>query len=253
MGHPVRSVPIDDCGLPVESLAGLTDAAVYLTPAHQFPLGITMPISRRIELLNWAGAKSGRYLIEDDYDSEFRYNSKPVPAMKSIDSGGRVIYLGSFSRTISPALRISYMVLPETLIDDYRVCCAPFGCCVSKLDQLVLTRFLAGGHFEGHLNKMRKVYRERRAHLVAALECAFHGRIEIHGICAGQHVPIRISGLSEDELIARARRAGVKIYPISPYFIEGVPRKYAGVVLIGYGTLAEDEIDEGITRLKTVW
>lgn len=254
MGHQVLSIPIDDMGLPVEPLSGYTNLAAYITPAHQFPLGITMPISRRIGLINWANEEEGRYLIEDDYDSEFRYNAKPLPALKSIDQSGRVIYLGSFSRTISPALRISYMVLPKELMEKYHESCSAFGCSVSKLDQLVLTQFLNRRHFETHLNKMRKIYREKRAALAQALRDAFGDRISIHGENAGQHLLVRhCGGMDETEMCDAARRAGVRVYPISPYFMGVVPEKYRGIVLLGYATLGRREIEEGVLRLRAVW
>lgn len=254
MGHNVLPVPIDRHGIPVAPLSNMNDIAVYITPAHQFPLGITMPISRRIQLLNWASNGSSRYLIEDDYDSEFRYNTKPVPAMKSIDSIGRVIYLGSFSRTISPALRISYMVLPEELLSSYLAQCSAFGCGVSKLDQLILTQFLTAGHFETHLNKMRKTYKEKREKLVCALKNAFGKRISIRGENAGQHVLVKLSGdMSEEQMCECARKVGVRVYPISPYFMGDMPTEYQGIVLLGYATLSESEIYDGVKRLKSIW
>lgn len=254
MGHPVTPIPIDEKGLPVEPLEALDNAAVYITPSHQFPLGITMPISRRIQLLNWANKAPGRYVIEDDYDSEFRYNSHPVPAMKSIDTGERVIYLGSFSRAIAPALRISYLVLPEALLADYSEGYAAFGCSVSKLDQLILTRFIENRHFETHLNRMRKTYKEKRAQLVGALREAFGGRIEIQGENAGQHVLVRLTdGTAEAEIVRRAQGAGVRVYPVSPYFMGELPEQYQGIVLLGYATLTEEEIQEGVARLRGAW
>lgn len=254
MGHEVLSIPIDDMGLPVEPLCGYTNLAAYITPAHQFPLGITMPISRRIGLINWANEAEGRYLIEDDYDSEFRYNAKPLPALKSIDQNGRVIYLGSFSRTVSPALRISYMVLPKELMERYHESCSAFGCSVSKLDQLVLTQFLKRRHFETHLNKMRKIYREKRAVLAAALRDAFGDRISIQGENAGQHLLSRhCGGMSETAMCEAARAAGVRVYPISPYFMGEMPDIYRGIVLLGYATLRAEEIREGIEKLRAVW
>ncbi len=254
MGHEVLMIPIDRQGMPVEPLCAYENLAAYITPAHQFPLGVTMPITRRIGLINWANGAPGRYLIEDDYDSEFRYNAKPYPALKSIDQNGRVIYLGSFSRAISPALRISYMVLPRELMARYRESCSAFGSSVSKLDQLVLAQFLNRRHFETHLNKMRKIYRQKRAALDAALCKAFGEKVEIHGENAGQHLLVRhCGGMSEAEMCAAAERCGVRVYPISPYFVGRMPARYQSTVLLGYATLEIAQIREGIARLRTVW
>ena len=140
----------------------LSHAAVYTTPSHQFPLGVSMPISRRVQLLNWAKSAPDRYIIEDDYDSEFRYDAKPLPSLQSIDDHGRVIYLGTFSKSIAPSLRIGYMVLPPSLLPLYQAQYAQFSCAVSRFEQQVLDAFLRQGAFETHLNRMRKLYKEKR-------------------------------------------------------------------------------------------
>lgn len=253
MGHNVLSIPIDHMGLPVKPLQEHNNIAAYITPAHQFPLGIAMPQSRRISLINWANEGSDRYLIEDDYDSEFRYNAKPLPALKSIDVNDRVIYLGSFSRAISPSLRISYMVLPEKLLEKYHASSNAFGCSVSKTDQLVLTQFIVRGHFETHLNKMRKIYRERRAILERALNCDFGDEIRISGENAGQHLLISHCELSEKYLCKSAQDANIKVYPISPYFMGNVPDKYSNTVLMGYATLNSAQISNGVSQLREIW
>ncbi|MDD3570340.1 MAG: PLP-dependent aminotransferase family protein, partial [Lachnospiraceae bacterium] len=142
MGHKVISVPVDHHGIQVSKLEEYKNIAVYITPSHQFPLGITMPISRRIQILNWASKENDRYIIEDDYDSEFRYNSKPIPSLQGIDCSGSVIYMGTFSKSIAPSLRISYMVLPEKLLSVFNAKYTGFSSAVSKIDHLVLTEFI---------------------------------------------------------------------------------------------------------------
>lgn len=251
MGHHVYSIPTDHHGMQVEPLNRFPQATIYITPSHQFPLGITMPISRRVQLLNWANQQEERYIIEGDYDSEFRYDTRPIPSLQSIDQHGKVIYLGSFSRSIAPSLRISYMVLPEKLYKKYKEKYFMFHCAVSKLDQLILTQFLTKGHYETHLNKMRKLYKEKREFLTQSLSEAFPNA-EILGEKAGQHILLRLH-TSEKELCSLAEKKGVRVYPISPYFAEDVPPQYHCVILLGYASLTMEEMAEGITYLKQAW
>ena len=253
MGHKVISLPIDEKGLPVAPLHTMKVSAVYITPSHQFPLGISMPISRRIQLINWASLCPESYIIEDDYDSEFRYGMKPIPSLQSIDAMGRVIYLGTFSKAIAPSVRISYMVLPPSLLEAYHK--GPFmsACPVSRHEQKLLTAFLDGGFFERHLNKMRKHYSAKRELLVSQLE-AFNSKGVVLGENAGHHLLYKPNlTLSEEELLNRAQAQGVKIYGLSPYFSGKVPENHAGTVLLGYGGLTDRQIFEGTALLSDAW
>ena len=253
MGHEVLPVDIDDKGLPAEPLYANEITAAYITPSHQFPLGISMPINRRIQLLNWANEEEGRYIIEDDYDSEFRYNSRPIPSLQSIDHSGRVIYVGTFSRSVAPSLRISYMVLPEPLLRQYQLQYAPFGSQVSRFEQLVLHAFISQGYFETHVNKMRKLYKHKRELLVNALS-AFGNEIRVIGENAGHHLLIRLKkGWTDQELCQKALDYGVRVYPVSPYFIGEMPKKYSGKVLLGYATLSDEEMRKGVDLLRQAW
>lgn len=253
LGHTVDSIAVDEGGIKTELLPGWDNAAVYVTPSHQFPLGITMPAGRRVKLLNWAYEKEYRYIIEDDYDSEFRYNSKLIPSVQSIDVKGRVIYLGTFSKTIAPSIRISYMVLPEKLLNYYNERYIKFSSAVSVLEQNILTAFISEGHYERHLNRMRKLYGEKRNALLNELK-SFKGKIKINGENAGHHMAIKLlNGLSEKEMVMLAENVGVKVYPISIYFLEDIPEKYKSTVLIGYAELSNKEIAEGIRLLREVW
>lgn len=252
MGHQVVSIPTDHHGMQIEPLEKLINTAIYITPSHQFPLGITMPISRRIKLLNWAKQSEKRYIIEDDYDSEFRYDIQPIPSLQSIDKNEKVIYLGSFSRSIAPSLRISYMVLPEKLSEKFSEKYHAFPCAVSKLDQLILMQFLSKGHYETHLNKMRKLYKEKREFFVFALKKAFPNA-EILGENAGQHVLLKMHEIKETELCVSAQKIGVRVYPISPYFTGKVPEKYKMVVLLGYAEPSCNQILEGVNLLQKAW
>lgn len=253
MGHRVESFPIDKHGMQVEPLENYDNIAIYVTPSHQFPLGITMPVSRRIKLLNWSQEGNNRYIIEDDYDSEFRYNSRPVPALQSLDKNSRVIYLGTFSKSIAPSLRISYMVLPRPLLHQYQEQYLSFASAVSRFEQAVLHEFIISGHFETHLNKMRKVYRTRGQNLIQALG-VFGNEIQISGEGAGLYLTIQLkNGLTETQMCQKAEANGVKVYPISPYFSGEVPGEHQSKVLLGFGALTEEQMQIGVDLLYKAW
>lgn len=253
MGNPVISVDIDEKGIQIEPLKNYSDVAVYVTPSHQFPLGMSMPIDRRIKLLNFANQKDESYVIEDDYDSEFRYNEKPLPSLQSIDNNGKVIYIGTFSKSIAPSIRISYMVLPEILLEQYLKIADAISSPVSSLEQKMIAAFIADGVFEKHVNKMRKVYKEKRIVLMNALK-QWGDQVKITGENAGHHLLVQLNnGLTEAEMYQRALDCGVKVYPVSPYFIHGLPDNYRSMVLLGYGSLTDAEIHKGIDSLKKVW
>ena len=253
MGHSVKSIPVDEQGIQIEPLESLDNIAIYVTPSHQFPLGITMPISRRIKLLNWSQEGSSRYIIEDDYDSEFRYNSRPVPALQSLDQNSRVIYLGTFSKSIAPSLRISYMVLPLPLLKQYLEQYLLFSSAVSRFEQAVLHEFITSGHFETHLNKMRKLYRTRGQDFVQALS-VFGNQLQIFGEGAGLYLTVQLkNGLSEAEMCKKAEEAGVKVYPISPYFTGEVPKEHRSKVLLGFGALTTEQMQQGVDLLYKAW
>ena len=253
MGHTVQSIPMDDSGLQIEPLEHYDNIAVYVTPSHQFPLGITMPVSRRIKLLNWTQEGSQRYIIEDDYDSEFRYNSRPIPALQSLDQNGRVIYLGTFSKSIAPSLRISYMVLPRPLLKQYLDHYLSFQSAVSRFEQAVLHEFIVSGHFETHLNKMRKLYRTRCQELTLQLSM-FGDQLQISGEGAGLFLVVQLkNGLTDSHMCQRAKEKGVRVYPISPYFNGPVPEQHQSKVLLGFGALNQTQIQQGVELLYQAW
>lgn len=252
MGHRVRSVDVDAQGMPAGPLAALERAAVYITPSHQFPLGITMPISRRMELLEWARSGAERYIIEDDYDSEFRYSSRPIPPILALDDCMSVLYTGTFTRAISPAIRVSYMALPQRLMPVYQARFAQFPSAASPLEQAVLAGFLENGDYGRHLSRLRKRYGDKRRILASALSAALP-EAEIFGESAGHHILLRHPALEEAALCQRAEAAGVRVYPISPYFSGPVPSAYQRVVLLGYGGLSPEELRQGAALLAQAW
>jgi len=251
MGHAVLPAAIDHQGVMVEPLEPLDRVLLYTTPSHQYPLGLSMPMGRRVKLLNWSGAGELRYIVEDDYDSEFRYDARPVPSLQSIDRAGRVIYLGTFSRSVAPSLRVSYIVLPPRLLSLYREQYAGFPSGVSTLEQAALREFLRRGHFETHLNRMRVYYRNKRRLLLECL-APLQGQLRVIGEAAGHHLTVKSeTGLTEAELCRRALAAGVRVGPISPYFMGSCP--YEGKVLLGFGALSDEAVRDGAARLIRAW
>ena len=247
--HPISQ---DGAGIVVEELEKSGVSAVYVMPSHQFPTGNVMPIGRRTELLRWAYEKDERYIIEDDYDSEFRYKGKPIPSLQASDKMEKVIYIGTFSKAIAPAIRISFMVLPKRLLKFYKENLSFYSSTVSRIDQMILNDFIKDGFFERYLNKMRKVYKSKHDLLVG--ECKkIEEQFELSGENAGLHVLMRSkNGRTEKELIERAAGSGIKVYGLSDgYITEEKPE--TNTVLLGYGGLGEEEIKEGMERLKRAW
>lgn len=258
MGHPIIPVEMDGSGICIERLKKAVcqagpPSAVYTAPSHQFPIGIVMPVKRRQELLSWAGETEGRYIIEDDYDSEFRYRGKPIPALQGMDGAGRVIYMGTFSKSLAPAIRIGYMVLPLTLLKRYESEAGFYSSTVSRVDQQILSRFMAGGYFERHLNRMRTVYKKKHDALLGALK-PLTREFSLSGEYAGLHVLLTGKGTrTEAELIRTASDAGVRVYGLSDFYIGGEPGKETQTVILGYANLCVEEITKGISILAEVW
>lgn len=254
--YEIEAIPMDESGMDVERLRQTKARAVYVMPSHQYPTGVVMPIGRRLELLKWAGEEKDRYLIEDDYDSEFRYKGKPVPALQASDRKGRVIYMGTFSKSIAPAIRVGYMVLPKNLLKVYKENCGFYACTVSRIDQRILNEFIKDGYFERYLNKMRKIYKVRHDFLLSQLGC-FERAFTISGENAGLHILLTSrKHIPEKKLTEAAAREGVKVYGISKDCMrkesaEGL--SYGGTVLLGYGALEEQELEKGIQLLKKAW
>lgn len=253
LGIPVYPIDMDENGMKPDILEQSPVQAAYVMPSHQYPTGIIMPIRRRQELLHWAEAVPGRYLIEDDYDSEFRYKGKPIPALQGMDRQGKVIYLGTFSKSIAPAIRVSYMVLPVELLQRYREKAGFYASTVSRIDQNILYQFLSQGHFERHLNRMRGIYKGKHDALMAALR-PLEQEFDIQGEYAGLHILMTDKkGRTEDELIALAEQKHVQVYGISGYYIDPHTDGRNGTVVLGFATLDENKISEGVKRLIDSW
>ena len=248
LNREVYPINLDENGLKVEELKRSEAKAVYLTPSHQFPTGVVMPIKRRKEILGWAAGED-RYIIEDDHDSEFRYKGLPIPPMKAIDTGNKVVYLGTFSRTIAPAIRIGFMVLPDGLLKVYRKKLAFLACTVPRIDQAVLTEFILGGHYERHINKARKIYKSRHDKLISSLK-VFGDKVKIMGGNAGMHLMVKFKfDMTDEEVVSRAEKSGIKLVGLSKHRIGESPESSEACILIGYGNISEDRIEEGIKIL----
>lgn len=246
------TVPSDTGGICVDCLAASGAEVVYVMPSHQYPTGISMPIGRRLELLKWAAQGEERYVVEDDYDSEFRYRGKPLPSLQASDSAGRVIYIGTFSKSIAPAIRVSFMVLPQKLMQRYEQQYAVFSSTVSRIDQTVLNEFIRDGFFERHLNRMRKVYKEKHDMLLEELK-PFLSDFVLTGENAGLHVLLADKrGRSEAALKEAAAGVGVRVYGLSEALVEPADTSPA-TVLLGFGGLTLEEIRRGIGLLAEAW
>ena len=249
--YRIYTVDMDDKGMRADRLSGLPVRAAYVMPSPQYPTGAVMTIGRRAELLRWAEKEPDRYLIEDDYDSEFRYRGKPIPSLQSSDKRGKVIYIGTFSKAIAPASRVSYMVLPESLLEVYRRDCSFYSCTVSRIDQRILNEFIRDGYFERHLNKMRMHYRAKHDLLLAELE-PFKKAFTISGEDAGLHLLLTARGaVTEAQLLSAATEAGVKVYGMSENMVETDAPK--ATILLGFGSVSEPEMKEGLHRLQKAW
>ncbi len=251
LGYRTTALPLDSEGLRVDKLDASGADIAYVTPSHQYPLGTIMSVKRRMDLLDWAAAKPDRYIIEDDHDSEFRYKGRPIPPLQGMDTTGRVIYMGTFSRAVTPALRAGYMVLPEKLLTRYKREFSCFSCTVSRFEQAILTDFITQGHFERHLNKMRTIYRAKHDLLLKSLK-RFGPDIRITGEHAGLHLTVGfLREHSEEELIEKAGKAKIRLFGLSEHYIDPVP-EHIPTILIGFANLREEEITNGIRLLYSI-
>lgn len=248
-GCQVRVGVMDEEGLQISELVRRPVNVVYVMPSHQFPMGTIMPLARRQELLEWASGEQGRYIIEDDHDSEFRYVGKPIPSLQSRDQNDCVIYLGTFSKSISPALRMSYMVLPRHLSERFHAQFDFYASTVPTGQQLAVRYFMENGDFERHLNRMRRVYKAKHDFLLKELKKRPWVR-QIRGEHAGLHLVTEVvCSCSEEQLLAAARDRGVRIYGMSAYRIGRVVQKEPVTLLMGFGGLTEEALTEGLTVL----
>jgi GntR family transcriptional regulator / MocR family aminotransferase len=249
-GGRIVTVPVDDHGLDVAAgiARGRAVRAAYVTPSHQYPLGVIMSASRRLQLLDWA-RRRGAWLLEDDYDSEYRYDNQPIASLQGLDTDQRVIYIGTFSKVLFPALRVGYLVIPPDLVARFRRIREAMDNSPAPLYQVVLHDFFAEGHFARHIRRMREVYAERRRVLVRAIEHEL-GDLRIAGDRAGMHVVVMLPrGARDRDLAERAAHHGLSITPLSSCFAG--PRPSPGLVL-GYGAVRAADIPDAVRRLGAI-
>jgi len=253
-GCKMLPIPVDDKGLSLTDLEASAAEMVYVTPSHQFPTGSVMPYPERERLLKWAIARNA-YIIEDDYDGEFRYLGKPIPSLQGLDTHGRVIYIGTFSKSLSPALRMNYMVLPPNLIArlssmPHEVVFAP-----SRMEQWAMQSFIEQSHWYRHIRKIRNLYRKKHQYLIELIGAHLGDYVEITGQNAGLHIQLAVKKLqTAEELVASAAGVGVKVYDFRKMWIhrEQHSTEYPKVYL-GFAGLSLAEMETGIRLLHKAW
>ncbi|MCZ2260879.1 MocR-like pyridoxine biosynthesis transcription factor PdxR [Sporosarcina sp. G11-34] len=244
-------IHVDDEGIDVQSLQQSDATIAYVTPSHQFPTGTVLSAARRTALLNWASSQEEHFIIEDDYDSEFRYAGRPIPSLQGMDKGDSVIYLSTFSKSLMPSLRIAYMVLPNVLLERYKDAFIHYASTVPRLDQHILARFMADGHFSRHLNKMRKIYKRKLQTLTETL-IPYAPHVSFSGDEAGMHIIVTVhTGESEQMLTTAAEKVGIRLYGLNSY--RTTPILGEPSFLIGFGGLSVHSITDAINNLMRAW
>lgn len=249
----VRPIGMDADGVIPELLEQSGAEVLHISPSHHYPTGTVTPITRRQALMRWLTAQPGRYLIEDDYDSEFRFSGLPIPTIQSMDRSGRVIYMNTFSRTISPSLRISYMILPRTLLPQWQAAMGFYSCTVPSFEQMTLTRFLAEGYFEKHLSRMKKHYRAVRAQLFSVLHTPQAVRqCAVHDTDAGLHLILELKNAPEPEALrALLRQSGLPDALLSDFFLDAPSPQAQKSIVLGYADAEPAQLEAALTALFT--
>jgi GntR family transcriptional regulator/MocR family aminotransferase len=248
-GAELVPVSVDDEGIDVEQIMRARRAArvVYITPSHQYPLGATMSATRRMLLLNWA-LRSGAWIVEDDYDSEYRFGTRPIAAIQSLDLDSRVIYVGTFSKVMFPALRVGYLVVPRDLVPSFAAARDAADVFSATLYQAVLTDFIREGHFARHIRRMRALYSERRQALVTALRAELGNMVELMGGEAGMHLVMLLPPRVDDVAVSkRAAHNGISATPLSTCYLKAPAQ---GGLILGYGGVTPHQILDGVRKLK---
>lgn len=251
-GYSVSPINLQADGIDIEQLENSSAKIVYVTPSHQFPTGSVMPIQKRLELLDWAMRKNG-IIIEDDYDSELRYNSRPIPSIQSIATKENVVYIGTFSKALSPSLRMNYMVLPEGWVERYDSVFKTYQTPVPLIQQKIIQQFMYLGHFDTHLRKICLANKRKHDILIHTINEVMGDKVIIHGKNAGLHILLEFrNGLCEDEIIIRAENKGVIVNAVSTFWMR--LEKYSNnMIMLGFGEISEKDIVQGIKILNDAW
>ena len=241
---------MDSLGVKTEDLENQNIDIVHISPSHHFPIGTVMPISRRYELLGWAAKSERRYIIEDDYDSEYRLNGRPIPTLQSIDVQEKVIYINTFTKTLASTIRISYVVLPKHLVNIFYSKMFFYSCTVSNFEQYILARFISEGYFEKHINRMRNHYRNKRDKLLHAIETSpLASYVTIFEEDAGLHFLLKINTkLSDKEFLLKMEQTGIKLSSLSQYF-QTSPKEVEHIFIINYSFVTEENMEKAIRMI----
>ncbi len=251
-GFEIIPIPIDEQGIRVDLLNQSRARLVYVSPSHQFPMGAAIPVNRRMQLLKWAQSQ-GRLIIEDDYDGELRYLGRPLPSLQGLNQGRNVIYLGTFSKTMLPSLRISYMVLPPELLQLYQQYGGRYNQTSSKIEQLALAAYMRDGCLEKQVRRLRKIYARKNQILIEALTRIMRDKVRIIGQESGLHIVLEVQTTADpEELAGLAAEAGVRIQPVTYYFMEEKTNK-PPLVLLAYGGISTDLIEPAVKVLREAW
>lgn len=248
-----RAIPLDENGMNINILEHSGAMIAHITPSHHYPTGIVTSINRRYELLGWAARSSKRYIIEDDYDSEFRLAGQPIPTLQSIDHSERVIYINTFTKSLSSTVRLSYMILPKHLLEKFHQTLSFYSCTVSNFEQYTLARFLSDGYFEKHINRMRTHYKNLRDTLLTAIKKSpFSSHIKIYEEDAGLHFLMKINTKkSDEELLRIAAKHGVHLACLSQYYFEPLKNIPKHTLILNYAGLTLEQIPIAVKLLES--
>lgn len=254
-GNPYNFIPIDESGLIVDELKKSATDIVHVSPSNHFPTGIVMPIKRRLELMEWAYESDNRYIIEDDYDSEFRYKGKYIAPIYTEDVNNKVIYMNTFSKTMVPSLRISYMVLPVDILERYKETMSFYSCTVSSFEQYALARFISGGYFERHINRIKNYYKKLRVQIINAIRESSIGKIsEIVEHHSGTHFLLKVkTDLSEEEINEKCLENDLHILTYADYIKDDTDSDKSMTLVINYAGINPERIDDVIKRIERVF
>lgn len=255
--HQVRyqAIPLDKHGIDISALEASQANIAHITPSHHYPTGIVTSISRRYELLAWAAREKKRYIIEDDYDSEFRLSGQPIPTLQSIDQSEKVIYVNTFTKSLSSTVRLGYMILPKHLLEEFYRRFHFYSCTVSNFEQYTLARFLSDGYFEKHINRMRTHYKNvRDAFLDALQKSPFSSHINIYGEDAGLHFLMDLdTKMTDSELLQAATQHSIHLACLSQYYLGTAPEITEHTLVLNYSCLALEQIPEAIKLLSQIF
>lgn len=246
-------VNIDEHGMSVKELENSQANIIHISPSHHYPTGIVTSIGRRHQLLQWANESENRYIIEDDYDSEFRFAGRPIQPLQSIDMNEKVIFINTFSKSMAPSIRISYMVLPPHLLKKYRSNLGFYSCTVPSFEQYTLAKFITGGYFERHINKTKKLYRAQRDKIISEINnSSFHDRVTVLGENAGLHFLLKIkTDKSDAEIITLAAEKNIGLSCLSEY-LNKPDKRHEHFVVVNYSGIDCGRLEETIMRLETL-